>query len=77
MFSLLAMAEVFVLLLGEIDLSVGFVAGVAGAVMADLDQPRARLAMVALAVAVALLTAQASACFRARSSPASGCPRSW
>ncbi len=35
-FSLLAMAEVFVLILGEIDLSTGFVAGVGGAIMATL-----------------------------------------
>jgi D-xylose transport system permease protein len=36
-FSLLAMAEVFVLLLGEIDLSVGSVSGVAGAAFAVLN----------------------------------------
>jgi D-xylose transport system permease protein len=35
-FMLLAMAEVWVLLLGEIDLSAGFVGGVAGVVMAEL-----------------------------------------
>jgi D-xylose transport system permease protein len=35
-FSLLAMAEVFVLILGEIDLSIGFVAGLGGAIMAVL-----------------------------------------
>jgi D-xylose transport system permease protein len=33
---LLAMAEVFVLLLGEIDLSAGFVAGLGGVIMAEL-----------------------------------------
>src|SRR4249919_2876566 len=38
-FSLLAMGEVFVLLLGEIDLSVGFVAGLSGVIMADLASP--------------------------------------
>jgi D-xylose transport system permease protein len=38
-FSLLAMGEVFVLLLGEIDLSIGFVAGVSAVVMAELVQP--------------------------------------
>src|SRR6476659_2948472 len=38
-FSLLAMGEVFVLLLGEIDLSVGFVAGLGGVIMADLASP--------------------------------------
>ncbi|TNC24176.1 sugar ABC transporter permease [Amycolatopsis alkalitolerans] len=35
-FMLLAMGEVFVLLLGEIDLSIGYVAGVGGVVMAEL-----------------------------------------
>jgi D-xylose transport system permease protein len=38
-FCLLAMAEVFVLILGEIDLSVGFVAGIGGVVMADTVGP--------------------------------------
>jgi D-xylose transport system permease protein len=38
-FSLLAMGEVFVLLLGEIDLSVGYVAGLGAVVMADLAGP--------------------------------------
>src|ERR1035437_5156392 len=38
-FSLLAMGEVFALLLGEIDLSSGFVAGVSAVVMAELVQP--------------------------------------
>ena len=38
-FILLAMGEVFVLLLGEIDLSVGFVAGIGGVIMADLASP--------------------------------------
>jgi D-xylose transport system permease protein len=35
-FMLLAMAEVFALLLGEIDLSAGFVAGLGGVIMAEL-----------------------------------------
>jgi D-xylose transport system permease protein len=38
-FSLLAMGEVFALLLGEIDLSMGFVAGLGGVVMAGLARP--------------------------------------
>ena len=38
-FSLLAMAEVFVLILGEIDLSAGFVAALGGAIMADARWP--------------------------------------
>jgi D-xylose transport system permease protein len=39
-FSLLAMAEVFVLLLGEIDLSVGYVAAIGAAIMATAIGPR-------------------------------------
>ena len=35
-YTLLAMAEVFALLLGEIDLSIGYVAGIGGVVMAEL-----------------------------------------
>jgi D-xylose transport system permease protein len=38
-FSLLAMGEVYALLLGEIDLSVGYVAGLGGVVLAELAQP--------------------------------------
>jgi D-xylose transport system permease protein len=38
-FSLLAMGEVFVLLLGEIDLSIGYVAGLGAVIMADLLSP--------------------------------------
>jgi D-xylose transport system permease protein len=38
-FSLLAMGEVYALLLGEIDLSIGFVAGLGAVVMAELVQP--------------------------------------
>lgn len=38
-FSLLAMAQVYALLLGEIDLSVGFVAGLTAVVMATLARP--------------------------------------
>ncbi|KAE8765837.1 sugar ABC transporter permease [Georgenia thermotolerans] len=38
-FSLLAMGEVFALLLGEIDLSIGFVAGVGAVVMTELVLP--------------------------------------
>jgi D-xylose transport system permease protein len=53
-YMLLAMAEVYVLLLGEIDLSAGFVAGLGGVVMAELikqgtDWP------VGAAIVVALL----------------------
>jgi D-xylose transport system permease protein len=53
-FSLLAMAEIFVLLLGEIDLSVGFVAAVSAAIMATRLGPAHNWSWP-LAVAVALL----------------------
>ncbi len=56
---LLGMAEVFVLLLGEIDLSVGYVAGVGAVVMAELVGPAYHwpwwAAMVAGAGATALI----------------------
>jgi D-xylose transport system permease protein len=38
-FSLLAMGEVYALLLGEIDLSTGFVAGMGGVIVAELVRP--------------------------------------
>src|SRR6476619_3585879 len=38
-FSLLAMGEVYALLLGEIDLSIGYVAGPGGVVLAELAKP--------------------------------------
>jgi D-xylose transport system permease protein len=38
-FSVLAMGEIYALLLGEIDLSIGFVAGLAGVVLAELLKP--------------------------------------
>jgi D-xylose transport system permease protein len=38
-FTVLAMGEVFVLLLGEIDLSIGYVAGLSGVILADLMSP--------------------------------------
>jgi D-xylose transport system permease protein len=53
-FSLLAMAEVFVLLLGEIDLSVGYVAAIGAAIMATALGPHHQWPWV-LAVAAALL----------------------
>lgn len=39
-FMLIGMGQVFVLLLGEIDLSLGFVAGIAGVVVTELVQPQ-------------------------------------
>ena len=61
-FSLLAMGQVFVLLLGEIDLSVGFVAGLGGVIMRQ-SPPRSS-------------PARESACSRARSSRGSAYPPS-
>ncbi len=58
-FALLAMAEVLVLLLGEIDLSVGFVAGVSAVVVAWVAQPAVGwpwwAAILAALVATALI----------------------
>ncbi len=61
-YALLAMAEVFVLLLGEIDLSVGFVAGIGAVVLAWLAQPQvgwpwwaAIIAALAATAAIGLL----------------------
>ena len=45
-FSVLAMGEVYALLLGENDLSVGFVAGIGGVVMGKLVAEQNRLAVV-------------------------------
>ena len=57
-FSLLAMAEVFVLLLGDIDLSVGFVAAISAAIMATALGPHHQWSVV-LAVGAALLACAA------------------
>src|SRR3954451_7444898 len=57
-FSLLAMAEVFVLLLGEIDLSVGYVAAIGAALMATAIAPHHQWPW-ALAVIAALLACAA------------------
>lgn len=56
-FALLAMAEVFVLLLGEIDLSVGFVAGIGAVVLAWLSQPQVGWPWWAAIAAALLATA--------------------
>ena len=58
-YMLLAMAEVYVLLLGEIDLSAGFVAGLGGVVMAELlkqgtDWPWWAAVLVALLATAAI-----------------------
>jgi D-xylose transport system permease protein len=56
-FSLLAMGQVFALLLGEIDLSVGYVAGLAAVVMATLARPSGSDWPWWAAIATALLVA--------------------
>ncbi|MGZ6973538.1 MAG: sugar ABC transporter permease [Acidimicrobiia bacterium] len=57
-FMLLGMAEVFPLVLGEIDLSIGFVSGIGGIVMAELViEPRSWPWWAAILVAVATTAA--------------------
>ncbi len=59
LFSVLAMGEVYALLLGEIDLSIGFVAGIGGVVLAELVKPNGFdwpwWAAIAVALAVCAL----------------------
>jgi D-xylose transport system permease protein len=62
-YMLLAMAEVFALLLGEIDLSIGFVAGMGGVVMAELMKPGTGWPWW-LAIVVALLCTAAIGTFQ-------------
>ncbi|TMK15733.1 MAG: hypothetical protein E6G63_05300 [Actinobacteria bacterium] len=65
-FSVLAMGEVYALLLGEIDLSIGYVAGLSGVVLAELlkpsglDWPWWAAILVALAVCAAIGALQGS-----------------
>ena len=70
-----AFGVVFVLLIGEIDLSVGYVGGLAGVVVAELQLPGSGHQFPGLvAILLALLVGAArSARFRDRSSPSSGC----
>ena len=56
-FMLLAMGEVFALLLGEIDLSIGFVAGISGIVCAELVKPETNWPWWAAIVVALLCTA--------------------
>ena len=71
---LISVGVVLVLLLGEIDLSVGAVSGLRAAVMAVLNVKHGWNPFLASPPAIA--AGARSACSRARSSPASGCPRS-
>jgi len=56
-FMLLAMGEVFALLLGEIDLSIGFVAGLGGIVCAELVKPETNWPWWAAIAAALVITA--------------------
>ncbi|HET7411045.1 MAG TPA: ATP-binding cassette domain-containing protein [Pararhizobium sp.] len=56
-YMLIGMAEVFVLLLGEIDLSLGFVAGIGGVVVTELVQPGSGWPWWAAIIAALLVTA--------------------
>jgi D-xylose transport system permease protein len=61
----IAIGVVFVLLIGEIDLSIGFVGGVAGVVVAELQQPGSGHDLPGLiAIALALLTGVAIGAFQ-------------
>ena len=74
-FMLLAMGEIFVLLLGEIDLSIGFVAAHRRRSWPPGSAPRTT-GRGGWRSPSRCWSAPASACCRARSSPASACPRS-
>jgi D-xylose transport system permease protein len=62
-YAILGMGVVFVLLLGEIDLSVGFVSGVAGVITALLLAPDGNATSPVIAIALALLAGLAIGTF--------------
>ena len=74
--TLLAYGVVFVLLIGEIDLSISYVSGIAGVVVAQLTLPESGHQVPGLVAILARRRARArrSARSRARSSPSSACP---
>ena len=73
----IAMGVVFVLLLGEIDLSIGYVSGIAGVVVAELQTGGNWTALPGwVAIVSRCSRAPRSASSRARSSPSSACRRS-
>ena len=74
---LLAYGVVFVLLIGEIDLSISFVSGIAGVVVAQMQRPDGADLPWYLCVFLALLVTTAIGALRARSSRRSACPLSW
>ena len=70
-FMLIGMGEVFALLLGEIDLSLGFMAGIGGTVVTELVQPEVgwpwwAAILAAVAVTAALGALQGTLISRAR-----------
>ena len=73
---LISVGVVYVLLLGEIDLSVGAVSGLAAAVMAVLNVKHGWNPYLAIAAGVAVRDGDRR-CSRARCSPASASRRSW
>ena len=75
--TVIAIGVVFVLLIGEIDLSIGYVSGLAGVVVAELQVPESGHQYPGLiAIAIALVVGAASEPCRARSSRSSACRRS-
>ena len=74
-FIVLAMGEGFVLLLGEIDLSIGYVAAIGGIVAANLVQPDPNWPWWA-AIIAALLVCAAIGAIHGSSSPGCGCRHS-
>ena len=75
-YMLFALGMIFILLLGEIDLSIGFIGGVAGVVMALLVFGDERLSLVGRGDRRACSAARRSASSTASSSPRSACPPS-
>ena len=75
---MLAFGVVFVLLLGEIDLSIGYLAGIGALIVAELQLPGSGHqlhGLLAMVIAVARVRRR-SAPSRARSSRSSACRRS-
>ena len=77
--TVIAVGIVFVLLIGEIDLSVGYVSGIGSVAVAEFQKSGSSHDYPGL-VAIAARdrsSARRSARRRARSSPSSACRRSW
>jgi D-xylose transport system permease protein len=72
--TLLAYGVVFVLLIGEIDLSISYISGIAGVVVGKLTIPDGVPGIVAILLAIAACTLIGA--LQGRSSPSSACRRS-